>query len=152
MIDFHSFRPTIRSIGREDRAMLGSNPSARTDGGTSAGASALNRCSCSQEFQMMFCPKSDKPMPHENYKISKNHNERCAIWQYLQGWAPHLPLTRGCARSARSTPGYYIYTPLGRRNSTYGSSRNAEHYRAEQLLSVFSFQFSAGRSRSATGN
>jgi hypothetical protein len=85
MIDFHSFRPTIRSIGREDRAMLGSNPSARTDGGTSAGASALNRCSCSQEFQMMFCPKSDKPMPHENYKISKNHNERCAIWQYLQG-------------------------------------------------------------------
>lgn len=31
--DFHFVYPTIRIIGREDRAMLGSNPSARTDGG-----------------------------------------------------------------------------------------------------------------------
>src|SRR5262245_7613293 len=29
-------------------------------------------------------PQSDKPMPLENYEISKNH-ERCAIWQDLRG-------------------------------------------------------------------
>jgi len=33
MIDFHSVTQTIQTVGREDRAMLGSNPSARTDGG-----------------------------------------------------------------------------------------------------------------------
>jgi hypothetical protein len=28
MIDFHWVKQTIRTVGREDRAMLGSNPSA----------------------------------------------------------------------------------------------------------------------------
>jgi len=84
MVDFHVINQTIKSVGREDRAMLGSNPSARTDGGTSPGASVINRCSCPQEFQRMSCPQSDKPMPLNYYKISKNH-ERCAIWQDLWG-------------------------------------------------------------------
>jgi len=84
MVDFHVINQTIKSVGREDRAMLGSNPSARTDGGTSPGASVINRCSCPQEFQRMSCPQSDKPMPLNYYKISKNH-ERCAIWQDQRG-------------------------------------------------------------------
>jgi hypothetical protein len=36
-VDLQIQRQKMPNVGREDRAMLGSNPSARTDGGTSAG-------------------------------------------------------------------------------------------------------------------
>jgi hypothetical protein len=65
MVDFHLVNQTIRSIGREDRAMLGSNPSARTDGGTSSGASAKKlsfyRCSCPTMKNDVLPPKAINP-------------------------------------------------------------------------------------------
>jgi hypothetical protein len=38
-IDFHIQLPTMPTVGGEDRALLGSNPSARIDDGASAGVS-----------------------------------------------------------------------------------------------------------------
>jgi hypothetical protein len=59
-VDIQIQRQKIPNVGREDRAMLGSNPSARTDGGTSAGVSRNGRLL--PPFQRMSCPKSDKPL------------------------------------------------------------------------------------------
>jgi len=56
-IDNCSHAGTMGVIGREDRALLRSNPSARTDAGTSAGSSRHggSRSPC------LFWPESDKP-------------------------------------------------------------------------------------------
>src|SRR4051794_13212516 len=59
-VDIQIQRQKMANVGREDRAMLGSNPSARTDGGTSAGVSRNGRLL--PPFQRMSCPKSDKPI------------------------------------------------------------------------------------------
>jgi hypothetical protein len=90
MIDFHYAKQTIRSIGREDRAMLGSNPSARTMAGHQQEHLRLTRCSCSSEFQLMFCPQSDKPMPSERYKISKNYEEPRSVCHLARSAGRHI--------------------------------------------------------------
>ena len=48
---------TMRDIGREDRALLRSNPSARTDAGTGAGAYSHG----GSRSPSLFWPQSDKP-------------------------------------------------------------------------------------------
>ena len=58
MIDADRGRFTMWHVGREDRALLRSNPSARTDAGTWTGASP----SAGRPFRLiMFWPQSDKP-------------------------------------------------------------------------------------------
>src|SRR4051812_8029078 len=59
-VDIQIQRRKMPPIGREDRAMLGSNLSARTDGGTSAGD--FHYGSLLPPFKRMSCPKSDKPI------------------------------------------------------------------------------------------
>jgi hypothetical protein len=59
-VDIQIQRQKMEYVGREDRAMLGSNPSARTDGGTSAGDSRNG--SLLLPFRRCLAPQSDKPI------------------------------------------------------------------------------------------
>ena len=61
MIDFFPPPRTIKDVGREDRAMLGSNPSARTDGGTPTGASVFAEAPAHLSFQGCLAPKAINP-------------------------------------------------------------------------------------------
>ena len=56
-IDNGDHAGTMVVIGREDRALLRSNPSARTDAGTGAGASPHG----GSRSPSLFWPESDKP-------------------------------------------------------------------------------------------
>jgi len=62
-IDFRRQTSKILLVGGEDRALLGSNLSARTDDGASAGDSLLP----SLLLPLMPCPQSDKPMNVPDY-------------------------------------------------------------------------------------
>ena len=81
MIDLQTSHLMLEHLGREDRALLRSNPSARAKAGTQRegfGASrALFAFSCVSAGQAKnLGVRGGAPPPHVN---------RCAIWQYLQG-------------------------------------------------------------------
>jgi hypothetical protein len=59
-VDFQQQRQKMPNVGREDRAMLGSNPSARTDGGTSAGV--FHNWRLLPPSKRCLAQESDKPI------------------------------------------------------------------------------------------
>jgi hypothetical protein len=96
--------------------MLGSNPSARAMAGHQQEHLLLTGAPVPQEFQLMFCPQSDKPMQPETYKISKNYEEPRAVCHLaiFTGLDDSFAAYQGL-RAPRSTPGYFMGAPLGRR-------------------------------------
>src|SRR5437762_3942309 len=84
VIDFSNQRLKMPATSREDRAMLGSNPSARIGDGASAGASEQSRL---LRRIWMPCPQSDKPLSFVtlNVLFLTQLLNRSAIWQYLRG-------------------------------------------------------------------
>jgi hypothetical protein len=59
--DFHFVYQTIRIIGREDRAMLGSNPSARNDGGNITKEHSFYGCSWPPQDDDVLAYKAINP-------------------------------------------------------------------------------------------
>src|SRR5258708_1673329 len=110
-VDIRPQRRKMPPVGREDRAMLGSNPSARTDGGTSAGVSRNGRLL--PLFQRMSCPKSDKPIT-DPYHSPRTRRQVFGItglpFGNIYRAQRHFYRTRGSAK--RSTPALHVGTPL----------------------------------------
>jgi len=104
-IDNRSHAGTMGVIGREDRALLRSNPSARTDAGTSAGSSRHggSRSPC------LFWPESDKPRGL-GAEPPRQTLARCANCQDHWGLVARFPVYPGLAVIAL---GYIPSPPWG---------------------------------------
>jgi len=74
-IDAGPLAATIGAIGREDRALLRNNPSARTDAGTGAGV----RTPSDSRTSSLFWPQSDKPRGSGGRAPSSNRLYRVTI-------------------------------------------------------------------------
>src|SRR3954454_22095272 len=102
-VDIQIQRQKMANVGREDRAMLGSNPSARTDGGTSSGVSRNGRLL--PLLPRMSCPKSDKPIS-DPYHSPRTRRQVFGItglpFGNIYRAQGHFVQDQGCAK--RSTP------------------------------------------------
>jgi hypothetical protein len=74
-IDNDNHAGTMGGIGREDRALLRSNPSARTDAGTGAGAYRHG----GSRSPNLFWPQSDKPRGSGGRAPSSDLNTVCQL-------------------------------------------------------------------------
>jgi hypothetical protein len=95
--------------------MLGSNPSARAMAGHQQEHLLLTGAPVPQEFQLMFCPQSDKPMQPETYKISKNYEEPRAVCHLaiFTGLGAPLATTQGWSERSERNPWLLYGRPVG---------------------------------------